>query len=132
MYHVSTKAGGTKDHPALMTYAASVPEKVQETLDVIVAEIRKLTDGITPEELACAKTQLKSSLIMDCDSTGTRSTRLAAHWMTRGEVMTLDESKARVEAVTADDVHSYLVGHPAANFAGAFIGPEMPDLSALQ
>ena len=132
VYHVSTKQAGTNLHPMLLTYAASVPEKVQETLDVIVTEIRKLVDGISDEELARAKTQLKSSVIMECDSTGVRAARLANLWMARGEIITLEESKTLIDAVTADDVHAYLESHPPRDFAGAFIGPEMPDVSALQ
>ena len=132
VYGVSTTYGGLKEHAGWFTYAGTVPAKAQETLDVVVGEIRRLGEGITPEELARAKVQLKSSTLMDMDMTGSRVSRMANDHHYLGRVRPIDEINEGVEAITADDVMAYLHDFPARGFVGAAVGPEPLDTTVLE
>jgi predicted Zn-dependent peptidase len=53
-----------KDRASVLCYAGSTNDRAQETLDVTLAELRRLEDGIEPEEVERVQAGLKSSLIM--------------------------------------------------------------------
>jgi predicted Zn-dependent peptidase len=123
VYHVSTRYHSLKDHAGMLTYAGTVPEKAQETFDVTVSELRRLVEGIDAEELARAKTQLKSSLVMQGESTGARAGALAADWYHLGRLRSLGEVQEAVDGVTATQVIDYLREFPAEDFTVLVIGP---------
>lgn len=131
VYHVSTRYHSLKEHAGFFTYAGTTPEKAQETLDVTVGELRRLAEGIEPAELARAKTQLKSGLIMQGESTSARSGALAADWYHMGRLRGLDEIAADIDRVTIDDVLAYLAAFPAEDFTLLYIGPETIDVGVL-
>jgi len=131
VYHVSTRYHSLKDHAGFFTYAGTTPGKAQETLDVIVGELRRLAEGIEPAELARAKTQLKSGMVMQGESTSARSGALAADWYHLQRLRGLDEIAAEIDRITADDVLAYLDAFPARDFTLLYIGPETLDVGVL-
>ena len=64
-FHETFKSRGT-----LFAYAGTRAERAQETLDVTLAELKRLKDGIEGDEIDRVKAGLKSSLIMQEESTG--------------------------------------------------------------
>jgi len=131
VYHVSTRYHSLKDHAGLFTYAASVPAKARETLQVTVGELRRLSEGIEDSEMARARTQLKSALIMQGESTSARASSLASDWYHLGRLRSLKELSDAIDAVTVDDILAYLRDCPPRDFTFLFIGPEAPDVSGL-
>jgi predicted Zn-dependent peptidase len=131
VYHVSTRYHSLKSHAGMFTYAAAAPEKAQQTLDITVGEIRRLADGVTPEEMARARTQLKSALIMQGESTTSRANAQTSDWYHLGRVRTLRELSEEIEKVTAEDVLAYLRDFPAKQFTIIVIGPKPLDTSKL-
>ena len=132
VYHVSTSHSMVKDYAGLFTYAATVPKKAQETLEVTVGELRRLADGFEQAELDRAKTQLKSSVVMMSDSTGSRSMLLANHWYLLGRAKTMEEMKDDIDGVAAEDILEYLAEFPARDFTGVVVGPEPLDMTAIE
>ena len=130
-YHVATTYHSLKDHAGMFTYAGTVPEKAQETFDVTVGELRRLGEGISADELARAKTQLKSSLVRQGESTGARAGALASGWYHLKALRGLTELSAEIDSVTVDDVLAYLHDHPAADFTVLVVGPEPVDTGAI-
>jgi predicted Zn-dependent peptidase len=130
VYHVSTRYHGLKGHAGMFTYAGTTPEKAQETFDVTLGELRRLSQGIDEEEMDRARTQLKAALVMQGESTESRSGALASDWYHIGRLRSLQELSEAIDAVTVDDVLQYLKGHPPANFTILVIGPKCPDVSA--
>jgi len=130
-YHVATSYHSLKGLAGMFTYAGTVPDKAQETFDVTVAEIHRLAEGVTQEELTRARTQLKSSLIMQGESTAARAGALVGDWYHLRRVRSLRELSEEIDAVSADDVAAYLREYPAEDFTVLVIGPEPVDVSSV-
>jgi predicted Zn-dependent peptidase len=87
-----------KDRASILCYAGTTNERAQETLDVTLGELRRLADGIEQEELDRVKAGLKSSLIMQEESTSARAGTLASDWYYLGRVRSFDEIQAAIES----------------------------------
>lgn len=124
VYSVSSRYHSLKDYSGMFTYAGTTPEKAQETFDVTLEQLRHLADGITDDEMARAKTQLKSAMVMQGESTTARSNSLVGDWYHLHRLRSLDELSAAVDAVTVDNVMAYLHHCPADNPVVLYIGPE--------
>ncbi|WP_402467835.1 M16 family metallopeptidase [Isoptericola aurantiacus] len=86
-------------------YAGCTPARVDEVTALMVAELEQLADGgITDAELERSVGQLSGGLVLGLEDSGSRMSRLGRSELVLGELMTLDESLARIRAVTADDV----------------------------
>ena len=82
------------------------PEHVAEVLDIVTDELASLgAEGINQRELAIAKGNLRAETLLACEDSGARMSRIGAGMLLHGEVLTVDEVLARVEALTLDDVH---------------------------
>ena len=65
---------------------------------------RVATEGLSADDLARIKRQVKGQIMLSLESTGARLHRLAASAMHGEPFLTLDQLLERVEAVTEDDV----------------------------
>lgn len=108
----------------VFAYAGTTTERAQETLDVMLEEIRKLANGIDDDELRRCKARTKSSLIMQQESTGARAGAIARDWFHLQRVKTLDEIHEQVEALTVDRIVDYLNRHPIQDVTVLTIGAE--------
>jgi predicted Zn-dependent peptidase len=80
--------------------AATSPERVQECLDVIVAELDRLVaDGATEEEVVRAREHLKGSMTLVLESTSNRMSRLARNAVVHGRQISTEEVEAAFDAV---------------------------------
>ena len=87
-------------------YVGTRPEARERALDAILAEYRSLHQkGLTALELDQAKSQSKGHMILAMESTGARLLRLAGFALRDERYLELEESLARVDAVTLDDVN---------------------------
>jgi predicted Zn-dependent peptidase len=132
VYHVSTRYHTLKTHAGLFTYAGAVPGKAQETLEVTVGELRRLAEGIEADEMARARTQLKSATVMQGESTAARAGALANDWYHLRRLRSLREICDAVDRVTGDEALACLRAFPAANFTMLVIGPAPLDARALE
>lgn len=95
-----------------------LPAKLDETLAVVRAELRKVAaDGITADELARGKRQLAGSMIMGLEDSGARMSRNGKAELIYDELIGLDDALGRIDGVTLEDV--------AALAADLFSGPEL-------
>jgi predicted Zn-dependent peptidase len=122
-YAVGARYHSLKEAAGLMCYAGTTPDKAQETHDVIVAEFRRLADGISQEELERAKVGLKSSLVFQSESSGHRASAVGNDYYMLGRVRSLDEIKQSIEAVTVESVLGFLRSNPFDDFTVVTIGP---------
>jgi len=107
-YSVYASYESLKDRAAVVAYAGTSTERAQETLDVTLAEIDLLRrDGVRADELDVMRAGLKSSLIMQQESTMSRSSSLASDWYYLGRVRTITEIASKLDALTAESVSEF-------------------------
>jgi predicted Zn-dependent peptidase len=123
VYAVGANYHSVKEMAGIGCYAGTTPEKAQETYDVIIAEFRKLAGGIAEDELQRAKIGLQSSLVMQSESTISRSSAAGADLYMLGKVRSLDEIKQSIEKVTIKSVIDYLKQNPFDKFCTVTLGP---------
>ena len=124
VYSVSAGFTGLKDRGSILGYAGTSNDRAQATLDTFIAELFRLCDGVAADELARAKTGLKASMIMACESTSARIGAITHDFFMRGRIRTLDEIKAGIDAVTLDSVNAFLKKHPPGPFTIVTVGPK--------
>jgi predicted Zn-dependent peptidase len=85
----------------------TAPEHVSEVLDIVTEQLAALgAEGITDRELAIAKGNIRAETLLACEDSGARMSRIGAGMLLHGEVLSVDEVLARVEALSTEDVHS--------------------------
>lgn len=122
VYSVYARHAATKDFGTLTAYAGTTPERAQETLDVMVREIRGLAGTATEEELARSKANMKAALIIGEESVGSRASSNAGDWWLDKRIRSLDEIKARIDAVTRADIDAFLEAYPLDQFSLLTLG----------
>jgi predicted Zn-dependent peptidase len=86
-------------------YAGTNPEWVDEVIEVTLEELRKVArDGISPAELARAKSQMKGNMLLGMESTDSRMNRLARNEIYFSRDISLAELAEKIDAVSADQV----------------------------
>jgi predicted Zn-dependent peptidase len=123
-YSVYASYEGFKDRAAVLCYAGTAAERAQETLDVTLAEITRLArEGVQAEELDMMRAGLKSSLIMQQESTMSRSGALASDWYFLGRVRPLEEIAAALDALTSAAVSAFARNQPITDVTILTLGP---------
>lgn len=106
------------DTGAAAIYAGTTPSQTFEVLKLIRVELDKLmADGITEEELARAKGNIKGSLALSLEDTNGRMTQLGRQELTGVEHLSVDETVARIEALTQQNI----VDAARTVFAGPYV-----------
>jgi predicted Zn-dependent peptidase len=97
-------------------YIGTREDNLGECLDVTVREVRAIAEGrLNDGELDRAKENLRGRLLLSLESTSARMSRLGKALVTNSELPSIDETLARIEAVTDADVSA---------LAGALYAPE--------
>lgn len=123
-YAVGAQYHNLKEAAGIACYAGTTPEKAQEALDVIITEFNRLCDGISEDEIERAKVGLKSSLVLQSESSSSRAGGIGGDYYTLGKVRSLDEIKNKIEATTVDSVLSFLRNNKFKDFTVVTIGPK--------
>jgi len=123
-YAIGASYRALKEAAGIMCYAGTTPEKAQETLDVIMAEFSRLGEGISEEELKRAKVGLKSSLILQSESSSSRAGGIGGDYYILGRVRSLDEIKNKIEQTTVGSVLRFLRENKFKDFTVVTIGPK--------
>jgi predicted Zn-dependent peptidase len=117
-FHETFKTQGT-----MLAYAGTRAERAQETLDVIMAELYRLKDGIEDDEIDRVKAGLKSSLIMQEESTGARAGAIATDWYYLSRVRSFDEIQAIIDGLSSRKILDYLRRCPVRDVSLVTLGP---------
>jgi predicted Zn-dependent peptidase len=82
-----------------------LPNRLDDVLAVVREELVKVArDGITAEELARGKGQLRGGLVLGLEDTASRMSRIGKAELVHDELLSIDEVMARIDAVTLDEV----------------------------
>ncbi|MGH3448073.1 MAG: M16 family metallopeptidase [Nocardioidaceae bacterium] len=102
-----------------------LPGRVGDVLDICRDQLAKIAyAGITLEEFERGKGQLRGLMVMGLEDADARMSRIGRADLVPGGLMSIDESLARIDAVTMDDIHE--VAHTVldAEPTLAVVGPE--------
>lgn len=104
-YSVYAFATGYADAGTFGAYAGCLPAKADQVLELALAELADVAaNGVTAEELQRGKGQARASLVLGLEDSASRMSRLATADLTLGELPSLDERIARIDALTAEDI----------------------------
>jgi predicted Zn-dependent peptidase len=123
-YAIGARYHSLKEAAGVMCYAGTTPDKAQQTLDCVIGEFNRLSEGISEEEVDRAKVGLKSALILQSESSSSRAGAVASDYYILGRVRSLDEIKDRIEATSVDSVLTFLRNNPFSDFTVVTIGPK--------
>jgi predicted Zn-dependent peptidase len=131
VYAVVARYHYLKGHAGVFVYAGTTPDRAQETLEVTAGELRRLGEGVHADELDRARTQARSHLVMQGESTSARSQALVSDWYHLGRLRTLAELSEAIDAVTVEDVAEYVRAFPAEPLTVLTIGPRPLDVGSV-
>lgn len=123
-YSVSASCYSAPKIGGVFGYAGTTAQRAQETLDVTLAEIIGLAEGVEAEELRRLKVRVQSDLIMQQESCVSRAGSMASDWVLLGRVRSATELEQRIEAITETDIVRYWREHPPRDFRIVTLGPE--------
>lgn len=104
-YSVYSYQTSFRDTGNFAVYAGVSPQVLPDVLELILNAFDDLgRRGLTAEELAEAKEQLKGNIMLSLESTSGRMTRLGRGELMLGRVLSPDEIIRRIDAVTHEQV----------------------------
>ena len=121
-YTVYASCHSLRDTGSVLCYSGTSTDRAQETLDVLLAELHRISAGVKQEELDILKAKLKSSLIMSQESSAARSAAIAGDWYHLGRIRTLDELSTMLDALSCESINEYLSDNPPGDFTVVTLG----------
>lgn len=107
VYSVYGYFRGYEDVGQGVIYAGTDVDRVKETVEAIVGELKKLRDISVPaQELENTKTLRKGRLLMSLEDSRSVASWIGSQEATYGEMLTPEEIMERIDAVTVEDVHT--------------------------
>jgi predicted Zn-dependent peptidase len=90
---------------SFVVYAGTQTESAPEVLKIARDEAASLAAGeVSEAEVERAKGHVRGGLVLSMDDPGGRMSRLGRSELVQGEVLTVDDLVAKVDAITIDDV----------------------------
>jgi predicted Zn-dependent peptidase len=109
-YAVFSEMTSYQDTGLLTVYAGTGGDKVEGLVRSVVDEFRRLKrEPVSDEELGRAKEQLKGSMTLSLESTGSRMGNRARQEMYFGRFYSLEQIFASVDAVSSEDLQQVAV-----------------------
>ncbi len=103
-YSVFSFGSAYEDAGQLGVYAASSPENAEELLDVTSSVMMSAAERVSDAEVARAKAQIKSGLVMNLESASSRADQIARQFLAFGKVPEISALVSKVDEVTGDQV----------------------------
>ena len=104
-YTVNAFRSSYSDAGIFGVHAGCAPDKLDQTREVIDAVLHEVrTTGISGDEVASAKNQVKGQMVLDLEDPGMRLMRLGTRALFDEKIVALNEGLLRVGAVTPAEV----------------------------
>jgi predicted Zn-dependent peptidase len=124
VYSVSASAHSLHECGSVLCYAGTTAPRAQETLEVTIATIGSIGNGIDPQELSRLKSRVRTSLVMEQESSSARSSQIAYDWVYLGRVPTREQVLSEIERLTCESLVEHFHRYPPKNWSMVTIGPE--------
>ena len=124
VYTVSASCQTIGNQGSVLTYAGTTGTRAQETLDVTIETIKSLGNGISEGELSRLKARVKSSLVMEQESSTSRSSQIATDWYYLKRVPNRKQVLAEIESLTCESLLEHFQQFPPKGWGLVTMGPE--------
>lgn len=106
-YSVGASAVMYKDCGVFMIFAGTSPKQTQEIVAISISELSDVAkNGVGERELELAKDQSAASILLSLEDSAARAWTLAQCEMIYGRQIPVEETLARIAAVSTEDVHA--------------------------
>jgi predicted Zn-dependent peptidase len=123
-YTIFAQAGAWSDTGLITIYAGTSAGEIGGLAELTIDELRRATSDMTPAEVDRARAQMKAGMLMGMESASARAERLARQVAIWNRVVPLEETVARLDAVTLDGVRDFATRIAAdPHMAVALYGP---------
>lgn len=128
-YSIFTYHSSYRDAGLFSIYAGLSRNNLTEVLSLISAELKSVRkEGITAEELARAKEQLKGSVLLGLENVSNRMTRLGKSELSVNRVISVEETVQKINKVGFEDIKRLAdIFFRGDNIVIACVGPEVDE-----
>ena len=133
-YSIFAQSGAYEDTGQITVYAGTSAEEIGDLVGLTLDELKRAADDMSEAEVNRARVQLKAGMLMGLESPSSRAERNARLLAIWGRVPGVEETVARIDAVSTADVRRYGADMVQAKSALALYGPvaKAPDLGAIR
>ena len=124
VYSIHAFANGYRDQGLFGIYAGTGEEEAAELIPVLCDALMAVTHSVEEEEVARAKAQMRSGLLMSLESSSARADQIGGQMLLFGRPRGAAELTALIDAVTPDDVTAMAARLFAARPTLVTIGPD--------
>ncbi len=103
-YDIHSSVHSLTDTGVMMIGAGIDPARVNEAVPVIVQEVARMREGVTEKEFSQSKELTKGRMMLRMEESRVVSGFLGGQELLKGEVRTVDEVLADIDAVEIDDL----------------------------
>lgn len=109
----------------LTVYSGSTPARAPDTLEVLLAELSRLPQGLSAAEFERARSGLNASVTFGAEGLRSRAGSLTRDVALFGRVRPLHELREALARLTLDDVNTFLHGYrPTSELSVVTLGPQ--------
>ena len=107
VYSIYSYLSSYRDCGVLAMYAATTPDNIRKTLEVIGLQMRRFKDGdLKDESIEDVKAQIKGNILLSRESTVSRMSSLAKNEIYYHREVSVEEVIGKIQAVSLDDIIS--------------------------
>ena len=129
-YSVYSYPNAYTDTGMLSVYAATNPEVANTVIDMILAEGRALAEkGLTKEEFAMAREQMKAGYIMGLESTSARMQSMGRRLLLLNQTRTETETIDRINRIDFETTNALMREILTASFSVALVGKGVREIA---
>lgn len=134
VYSIFSFNSAYQDDGQFGIYAGTGPESLAEIIPVISDEILKVTQSVTEEEVARAKAQLKSNLLIGRESMMTRADQHAKYALFRNAEFDIEATLKKIDAIDAANIQAVASRIFASKPNLAALGPlkNLPEFNVIE
>ncbi len=106
-YTIFAQTGAYADTGTTTIYAGTSADQVAELATITIDEMKRAAGDMNDEEVARARAQMKAGMLMGLESPSNRAERLARLVQIWGRVPSLEDTVAKIDAVSTEDVRAF-------------------------